>query len=82
MSIQQGTPVAVRWIDADIDTDDFKPDDAENHDHVDRWTHGCYVGETDEVLILATDHYVQPEGHFAGRMRIPWGCITEYWRYE
>lgn len=80
--MKQGTPVAVRWTDADIDTDDFKADDEANADHVDRWTYGCYVGETPEVLILATDMYVQPAGDFAGRMRIPWGCITEYWRYE
>lgn len=73
--------VEVRWIDADIDTDDFKADDAENAEPIDRWTCGYYVGETDEVLILATDYYVRPSEHFAARMRIPWGCIKEYWTH-
>lgn len=73
--------VEVRWIDADIDTSDFKPDDEDNQQPIDRWTVGYYVGETEDVLILATDYYVHPDNHYAARMRIPWGCITEYWRH-
>lgn len=74
--------VEVRWIDADIDTDDFKPGDESTNKPVDRWTTGYLVEETEETLVLATDYYVNPEGYYAARMRIPWGCITEYWRHD
>jgi len=75
------TVVEIRWLDASIETSDFKRKEAKNTKPVDRWTTGYLVEENEDCVVLATDYYVKKKDGFAAKMVIPWGMITEYWYY-
>lgn len=73
------TPVVVQWLDAFIETSDFKKKDAKKTKGVRRYTVGFFICETEDGVVLATDYYDKKKDGFAAKMFIPWGMIEDWY---
>lgn len=69
--------VEIKWGDAFIDTDDFKPEEAHTTEPVYRRTVGYLIAKNQHGYVLSTDRYEKPEDGVAAKMFIPKGMVVQ-----
>ena len=71
-----GTVIVIKWGDAFIETDDFKPEKAGDTEPVWRYSTGFLIAKNQHGYILATDLYEKKRDGAAAKMFIPHGMVV------
>ena len=70
-----GPAIVIKWGDAFIETDDFRPEKAEETEPVWRYTCGFLIANNQHGYVLATDLYEKKKDGAAAKMFIPHGMV-------